>query len=172
MKIYLIGYMGCGKSTIGKKLAKLLSFKFIDLDNLIEQEEKQSISDIFNNRGEVEFRKIESNKLVSLSNEANVVISLGGGTPCFNENMKFIVSSGTAIFIKMPVNAIFNRLKGAKQTRPLVAEKDDDELLAYITEQLLVRTPFYDQAALTISGLDVSSTVLQQLSLKLLAEAN
>jgi shikimate kinase len=172
MKIYLIGYMGCGKSTIGKKLAKLLSYKFIDLDNFIEQEEKQSISDIFNNRGEVEFRKIESNKLVSLSNEANVVISLGGGTPCFNENMKFIVSSGTAIFIKMPVNAIFNRLKGAKQTRPLVAEKDDDELLAYITEQLLVRTPFYDQAALTISGLDVSSTVLQQLSLKLLAEAN
>lgn len=136
--------MGSGKSTIGKKLANKLSYAFYDLDTEIEKQEGKTISEIFEQKGEEYFRMLESEALKTLSNE-NQVVALGGGTPCFNENIDFINQNGISIYLKYNSGILFSRLVNAKNQRPLLADKTDDELKVFIEAKLTEREIFYNQ---------------------------
>src|SRR5688500_7831796 len=110
MKIFLLGYMGCGKSSAGKKLANKLGFEFIDLDEMIEKQYQKSVSEIFETEGENKFREYEHNCLKGLLDKENIVISLGGGTPCYYNNMELINTHGTSIYLKMSTEVLASRL--------------------------------------------------------------
>lgn len=161
--IFLCGFMGCGKTTHGKKLAKALSYSFVDLDKFIEQKYNQSVSEIFSNEGEVEFRSRETLCLQEVINKTTrTVISLGGGTPCFNDNLQLIKQSGVLVYIKMDSKSLFKRLKQAANKRPLLKNKTDNELLLYIESLLNQRDVFYSQAHIIINGLNLNDTLLKQ----------
>lgn len=148
--------MGSGKSTFGKKLAKELALPFIDLDKEVELKAKCSISDIFKYLGEDTFRKMESETLHELSNREEFVMATGGGTPCYFNNIEHINKKGTSIYIELDALSIFNRLANAKNIRPTIKDKKDDELLSFIKEKLAEREPIYKQAAITINGLSIN----------------
>ncbi len=152
-KIILIGYMGSGKSTIGKLLAKSCTLKFEDLDFYIEKMTETSIERIFKTRGEIFFRKIENKYLVALLNSnEKMVISLGGGTPCFtNNNQLLFTKTYTTIYLKASVNELYNRLESSKQKRPLLASLNSEEMKQYIGIHLFERSVFYNQATYTIT---------------------
>lgn len=168
MKVFLLGYMGCGKSTIGRKLANILQYKFIDLDEFIENEELHSITGIFEEKGEDYFRNIESQYLRKVIEHDNAVISLGGGTPCFNNNIETINTSGKSVYISLTPKMLCNRLINAKQNRPLIANKSVNELLEYIEVNLSERLPFYQKALIEFDGANVSTERLEMLKNKLL----
>ena len=151
MKIFLLGYMGSGKSTAGKKLASLLDYSFIDLDNMIENETDHTIAEWFS-AGEPKFREIESMVLRQTADFKNSVISTGGGTPCFHDNMQWMNENGVTVYIKMSTGGLFHRLIYSKTTRPLLAGKTDVELMEFITESLKEREFFYSQAHYTFKG--------------------
>lgn len=151
-KIFITGYMGSGKSTAGKKLAADLDYPFIDLDHFIESEYKQTIPEIFASKGEAEFRSMEHNALKKLLEKADAVISCGGGTPCYFNNMELMNNNGITIYLKMSVDALVHRLIHAKEKRPLIAGKTEPELHAFITRQLEKREDFYNQAQFTVKG--------------------
>lgn len=155
MILVLIGYMASGKSTLGKVLATKLNYSFIDLDDYIEEEEKKSVNDIFKTKGEIYFRRQETNYLKNiLSSKNNLVLSLGGGTPCYSGNMEIIIEAEnvTSIYLKASIPTLVERLKTEKSKRPLIAHIKTDELLAeFIGKHLFERTQFYNQAQVTIS---------------------
>ncbi|MBT8395141.1 MAG: shikimate kinase [Bacteroidia bacterium] len=150
MKIILLGYMASGKSTIGRLLVKIFGYKFIDLDSFIEKKEEKSISDIFKDKGEVYFRKVENLYLKKLlANQENCIISLGGGTPCYANNMQLIKEDRNAIsfFLKTSVKEIVNRLIIEKDERPLVSGIDSkDSMTEFVSKHLFERNPFYSKA--------------------------
>jgi shikimate kinase len=146
IRIFLIGYMGAGKTTLGKLLAKDLGVEFIDLDGYIEARFHKTVSDIFAERGESGFRELERNMLQEVGTFDNVVISAGGGTPCFFDNMDFMNANGQTVFLDAGVDVLFNRLKVAKQQRPILRDKSDDELKSFIVKALAGRMPFYSKA--------------------------
>lgn len=164
-RIYLLGYMGSGKSTLGRRLAAKLDWEFIDLDQFIEDQQGKTVSEIFSQSGEPVFRAIESEALKLVSDRMNVVISLGGGTPCFNDNMSLINDSGTSVYIELTPQLLASRLKDAKQQRPLLADKTDEELLSFIASQLNERARYYAQAQFTIEGKGVTAdAVIKRIS--------
>ena len=163
MKVFLIGFMGCGKTTIGKKLAASLDFKFQDLDELIETKEEQSIADTFEFDGEDQFRKLERLYLRSLKPMKNTVISLGGGAPCFHSNMEWMLEQGVVVYLSMPAKALASRLIENRGERPLLMEMSDDELTEYVTETLESRSEYYDKAHIEIAGLSVNSAAMEDL---------
>lgn len=144
--------MGCGKSTIAKSLAKKLGTTYVDLDRYITDEQGQSIEEIFQEHGEEYFRELETAALADLSNVENIVISTGGGTPCFNDNMKFIKQTGVSIYLKVDPNVLISRLLNSHTIRPLILNKTPEELNEYITMSLAMRDPFYSQANVTIAN--------------------
>jgi shikimate kinase len=146
MKIFFIGFMGCGKSSVGKKIANKLGYNFIDLDGFIEKKAGISIPEIFVNEGEDYFRKLETYSLKEIAALDRVVVSTGGGTPCFNNNMDLINSSGMSIYLKMSADTLFSRLRESKTERPLISKLDESELRTYVMEKLLERESFYSQA--------------------------
>lgn len=148
-RIFLIGYMGAGKTTLGNALAKKLDLQFIDLDNYIEGRFHKTISEIFAEKGEEGFRDIERRMLHETGEFENVIISTGGGTPCFFNNIEYMNSQGTTVFLDVPVERLFIRLCIARSKRPLIKEKSDDELRAFIAEQLGKRVEFYSKASHT-----------------------
>lgn len=152
MKIFLTGYMGSGKSTAGKKLANKLNFAFVDLDEFIESECGQSIPEIFAEKGENEFRAIEHNALKKLMNRENIVLSCGGGTPCYYGNMELMNNNGITIYLKMSADTLASRLLNAKGKRPLIEGKSESELREYIAAHLEKREDFYHQAQYTVKG--------------------
>ena len=155
--------MGCGKSTHGKKLAKVLRSTFIDLDVYISKEEKINVKEIFETKGEDYFRKKENdclNKIVSQSTKS--VVSLGGGTVCFNGNLNKILNAGLVIYIKMPAEALHKRLINSKTQRPLLQNKNSEESLEYIKKLLEKREQFYNKAHLTINGIDLTTDKLKE----------
>lgn len=143
--IVLIGYMGSGKSTVGKVLARELEMDFIDFDDYIEAKESQSIPDIFKHKGEVYFRKKETFYLDELlDKKPNAVISLGGGTPCFGTNMETITASSPDVFyLKLSVDTLLNRLRPEKANRPLIKDIADEDLSDFIRKHLFERNYYY-----------------------------
>ncbi|MFB9058051.1 shikimate kinase [Mariniflexile ostreae] len=155
MIFILIGYMASGKSTIGRILAKKMDYEFIDLDDFIEKNEKMPVSDIFKTKGEIYFRKKESEYLKKLiSEKRNIVLSLGGGAPCYNSNMQAILNTGEAVsvYLKASIATLVSRLKKEKVTRPLVSHiETDDGLAEFIAKHLFERGQFYNLAHEVVS---------------------
>ena len=152
-RIILIGYMGAGKTTIGKALSKELGITFYDLDWYIENRMRKTVSEIFAERGEEGFRKIEYNMLHEVAEFEDVIISCGGGTPCFFDNMDYLNQQGQVVYLKAEPEVLYKHLQMAKVERPLLKGKSKEELLTFIKEQLEKREPFYTKARYT---LDVS----------------
>jgi shikimate kinase len=128
MRVYLLGYMGSGKTTLGKTLAKKLKFNFTDLDHFIEKDLNKKISSLFETEGEEGFRSIEKNYLHKTASMENTIVSCGGGTPCFFDNIQWMNNNGITIYLKMTVDGLFNRLLHAKEERPLLKKLSNDEL--------------------------------------------
>jgi len=160
-RIYLVGFMGAGKSTVGKKLAAVLNYQFLDLDDDFEESYKINISSFFKKYDENLFRKLEYQKLLSSLSRQNTVISTGGGTPCFFDSMDIMNANGITVYLKMSPEGIASRLKTAKKKRPLVQSMKDDELLEFIKNKLEERKGFYEKATITINAINLS---LRQLS--------
>jgi len=151
--IFLTGYMGSGKSTTGKKLAARLQVDFIDLDKLIEAETGLSINRIFAEKGESEFRALEHNALQKIINDnKDVVVACGGGTPCYYGNMELMNKNGITIYLKMSAESLVSRLIHAKDKRPLLENKNEEELKAFITAHLEKREDIYHEAQYIVKG--------------------
>ena len=151
-RIFLIGYMGAGKTTLGKAFARAMGLTFVDLDWYIEERYHKTVRQIFEERGEDGFRELEKRMLHEASDFENVVISVGGGTPCFFDNMDYMNQVGETVFLDVDNQVLFRRLKVAKQQRPLLANKTDEELMAFIQEALEKRLPHYTKAKHVFNG--------------------
>jgi shikimate kinase len=161
--VFLTGFMGSGKTTAGKKLATLLKTRFIDLDDYIEKRENRTIPVIFEEEGEAKFREVETNCLAEILRLKDPhVISLGGGTVCFNNNLETIKNKGHLIYIELPVAVLADRIKQSKHTRPLLKDLSTPELIKNIEEILTERNFFYEQAHITVNGLNLTPQLLQQ----------
>lgn len=145
--IFLIGYMGCGKSTLGRTVSAMTGIQFIDLDSYIEGRFRMTVSSLFAERGENGFRDIERAMLHEVGEFENVLVACGGGTPCFFDNMEWMNAHGTTVFLDTSIDKLFTRLKRGKHKRPLIADKDDDELLDFINHALEKRMEHYSKAA-------------------------
>jgi shikimate kinase len=149
-RIILIGYMGSGKTTVGKALSKETGMMFYDLDWYIESRMRKTVSQIFAEKGEQGFRKIEYNMLHEVAEFENVIISCGGGTPCFFDNMDYLNQQGDVVYLKASPETLYKHLLMAKIERPLLKDKSPEELIAYITEHLKERASFYEKAHYTL----------------------
>ena len=149
-RIILIGYMGSGKTTVGKALSKETGMMFYDLDWYIESRMRKTVSQIFAEKGEEAFRKIEYNMLHEVAEFEDVIISCGGGTPCFFDNMDYLNQQGDVVYLKATPETLYKHLLMAKIERPLLKDKSPEELIAYITEHLKERAPFYEKAHYTL----------------------
>ncbi len=158
--IFLIGFMGAGKSTIGKKLAHRLGLTFFDLDKLIEAKAGCSISDIFKFLGETTFRAMEQACLQSFQTKDHFLLACGGGTPCFYDNLSFMKNQGLVVYVDLQESALFERLSKAKKIRPSIVGMDEKQLKEFISNQLQTRKSFYEQADLTMSGLSINVNVI------------
>lgn len=154
-KIFLVGFMGSGKSTFGRQLAVELGYEFVDLDHVFEKKYKISINGFFEKYDESLFRKLEYEVLIESFQLEKTVISTGGGTACFFDAMDQMNSQGLTIYLKMTIEQLFDRLKTAKRKRPLVQGKEDDELMKTIDKLLLTRQPFYEQAIIEVEAIDI-----------------
>ena len=144
--IIIIGYMGAGKTTVGKALAKELGVMFYDLDWYIESRMRKTVKQIFDEIGEEGFRKIERNMLHEVAEFENVVVSCGGGTPCFFDNMDYMNQLCETIYLKASPETLHTHLKMGKGVRPLLLNKTPEEVEIFIREQLKLREPFYNKA--------------------------
>lgn len=148
MKIILVGYMGSGKSTIGKKLSKFVGIPFYDLDKIIEEKEKKSIKSIFKDKGEIYFRKIESQIFNDfISENENFILALGGGTPCYANNHFALQNEDiTSFYLKANVETLTERLHSEKENRPLISNLNKEELNDYVRKHLFDRSHYYLQS--------------------------
>ena len=155
MIIILIGYMASGKSTLGKKLADKIDYDFIDLDDFIENRENLSVVKIFKKKGEIYFRKQEAHYLKELLHlDKNMILSVGGGTPCYGDNMKLILNTENvkSIYLKASIPKLVDKLKNKKNKRPLIAHiKKKKDLTEFIAKHLFERAPFYNEAQIKIN---------------------
>ena len=152
MRIYLVGYMGCGKSTIGRKVAEKLGISFVDLDKYIEERYFKSVPAIFAEEGEERFREKERISLLEVSQFENVVVGTGGGAPCFFDNMEVMNNNGVTVYIAPDTEVLAARLLKSKTERPLIVGKSHEELISFINTALLKRAPFYEKAKIIIRG--------------------
>ena len=163
MIIVLLGYMGCGKSSVGRPLANRLKVEFLDLDSYIEKQQAFSISNLYETRGALEFREIEKKAVYEICNShSNLVFALGGGTPCYGDILPYLLSHSNVftVYLKASIKSLTARLINEKSNRPLIANIPDDKLSDFIGKHLFERSPFYSQAKLTI---DVSSIQIDQI---------
>lgn len=146
IRIFLIGFMGAGKTTLGRYLASELGVSFCDLDIFIEQRFRKSVSDIFAQHGEAGFREIERNMLHEVGEFEDVVIACGGSTPLFFDNMDYMLARGETIYLNASVDTLVRRLKEARSKRPLIAQKSDEELELFVKSEIKRREPGYLRA--------------------------
>ncbi|MBM3420827.1 MAG: shikimate kinase [Bacteroidetes bacterium] len=160
MKIYLTGFMGSGKSTLGRRLARLARLPFIDLDREIERREGVAISAIFSEKGEGYFRMRESAVLREIGSGDDVVVATGGGTPCFGDNMDYMNLTGITVYLRLGPAALASRLEQSQGSRPLLAGLKGESLRRYIEERLADREPYYLRARLVIDTLHADHHLL------------
>lgn len=163
MRIYLIGYMGCGKSTLGRRLAKHLGLQFVDMDHYIEERNYKTIPQIFAEEGEDEFRKKERKALEELSEFTDIVIATGGGAPCFFDNIDLMNRTGKTVYLNMHPKILAHRLLNSKTERPLIKGKSPEELVAFIDDTLKKRNEFYMQAQYKITQPDFDLEELEEM---------
>lgn len=154
MRIYLIGFMGCGKSTLGRKLAAFSGMQFIDMDKFIEERYRKTVPQIFAEEGELEFRKKERKVIEELSVFQDIIIATGGGAPCFFDNMELMNKTGLTVYLNIHPEILSARLLKSKTERPLIKGKTYDELVKYIEDTLDKRDKYYKKARLCISKPD------------------
>ncbi|MEI8225587.1 MAG: shikimate kinase, partial [Bacteroidota bacterium] len=159
-RVYIIGFMGSGKSTAGKKLASLLGWSFIDLDKRIEEQAGKTIPEIFSQQGEDYFRNVEAEVLKNLMSQTNIVISTGGGTPCHGDNMDHMLETGLTLYLKLTPGQLKNRLSESTGKRPLIKDLDEDSLLSFIEEKLALREKWYNRAEITVEGINLDISLL------------
>lgn len=161
--VYIIGFMGSGKSTAGRKLAASLGWAFIDLDRKIEEFARKTIPRIFSEEGEEQFRKIESEVLKDLTNTENTIVSTGGGTPCHGSNMEYMLRTGVTIYLKMTPDQLARRLLNSSGERPLLKNIPDDKLPVFIEEKLSHREQWYKKADIIVDGLSLNIELLKSM---------
>jgi shikimate kinase len=152
--------MGSGKSTIGKKLASRLAYSFLDLDDVIEEVQKQTVAEIFSEQGEDAFRSLERLSLHQTFEMDNIVVSTGGGTPVFFENMEMMKRNGLCIYLRATPEVLVSRLQRNQHLRPLIASLNQEELLVFVKEQLDKRTVFYEESEMHIEAKDLTPAIL------------
>lgn len=165
MIVFLMGFMTSGKSSFGKKLARSLEYDFIDLDDLIEKETKSSINELFSHNGENYFRNLETKFLENIlnSSEKNRVVALGGGTPCFNNNLPKIKKENVLVYLQLDVKIIIGRLKVDKENRPLVKDLNDEDLVQKVNNLFKERESFYKQADLILNAQESNHKLKQEI---------
>ena len=174
MIVVLLGYMGSGKSTVGQILAKNLDFNFLDLDHYIEQNQKVTISEIFKAKGEIVFRKLESEAVKHLCSQSDkLVLALGGGTPCYADTMSFLVQHPNVITVALNISVknLSERLVKEKASRPLIANIKDEDISEFIAKHLFERSFFYNQAEISIqtdslSVAEIVTTIISKITPK------
>lgn len=170
MTLFLIGYMASGKTTLGRALARRIGYNFIDLDFYIEQRYRKRIPEIFAELGEERFRDLEARMLREAGEFCDTVVSCGGGTPCFGDNMDYMLSAGTTVWLDSTVERICERIKVAKSRRPLLEGKNDEELRQFVEAHLAERLPYYSRATVRLpsdnleSRDDIAETIRSLLS--------
>lgn len=152
VRVFLTGYMGAGKTTLGKALAREMSLSFVDLDWYIEERFRKTVSELFAEHGEDGFRELERKMLHEVAAFENVIVSTGGGTPCFFDNMEFMNRAGDTVFLEVSTDVLFRRLRVAKRKRPILRDKEDGELKEFIERALEKRLPFYSRAVYTFNA--------------------
>ena len=162
MKIFLIGFMGSGKTTLGRKLASRMGYEFIDLDHKLEQRAELSIAEYFSIFGEDAFRELESEVLKKTLYPDDAIVSTGGGLPCYFDNMDWMKANGKSVYIKLPPKTLADRLEAGKEERPLLQDKHGDDLVAFIEQKLAEREGFYSQANIIVDGLNLTAEKLEQ----------
>ena len=155
MRIYLIGYMGCGKSSLGRRLSAFMSIQFVDMDHYIEERNCKTVPQIFEEEGEEAFRMKERKALEELSEFENIIIATGGGAPCFFDNMDLMNRTGKTIFMNIDPKILAERLLKSKTERPLIKGKSKEELVTFIDETLKKRYEFYRKAQVQITEPDI-----------------
>jgi len=151
-RVFLIGFMGAGKTSIGKELSAKMKYSFIDLDHFIERRYHKNIRQIFEEKGEYAFREIECKVLREVAEFENVVISTGGGTPCCHQNMMFMNEQGTTVYLKVSNEELVRRINLNKSVRPLLKDFSGNELSRFVEETLVKRRPFYEQARIIFAA--------------------
>ncbi len=162
MRIYFIGYMASGKSKAGKALAAAMRYKFLDTDVMIEEETGKTVQQIFSERGEEFFRELERKTLLKTESMNRVVVSTGGGLPCFYENIEWMNDHGVTIYLEANEGLLFHRLATSKQGRPLLENLNDVELMEQISRHLTERAPVYNLAKIKVNALSLNVKLLQQ----------
>ena len=162
--------MGSGKTTVAKKLASALKYKFVDLDEEIVKEAKKTIAEIFEKQGEDSFRKREQTALHNTANLKNVVIATGGGAPCFFDNMEWMNREGVTVYLEAPAGLLYHRLVNEKEKRPLLRKLNEIELMEHIHEHLAQREPFYNQSLVKIRAASLNISLLKEKIKKALAK--
>ncbi len=160
---FVIGFMGCGKSYRGRIWAERYGLAFFEMDDLIEAAEGKTIGAIFEADGEMYFRQKERDILKTLAEKENCIVSTGGGTPCFFDNMQVMNDTGTTIYLKASPQLLAQRLLPEKAKRPLIKDIPDDELESYIAEKLADRVPYYEQAAVVLDAAEITQASLKAL---------
>jgi shikimate kinase len=146
MRVFLVGFMGCGKSSNARKLARVLQYRFIDTDKLIASLNEMRVNEIFEKQGDEYFRNEETKALHEICKMDDIVVATGGGMPCFNDNMKFMNDNGVTVYLEASAGLLYHRLVKNKAKRPLIANIPDDQLLEFIVQRVKERRDFYKQA--------------------------
>lgn len=165
MKIFLIGFMGCGKSTLGRKLATRLGYTLVDLDHQIEKITGSTVANYFSANGEDAFRKLESETLKTFDYPKNCVIATGGGTPCYFDNMEWMNANGLTIYIEMTPLALAKRLEQGIAKRPLLSNLSEEGIVQFIENKLEERNPFYKKATHILNGINLTPEQIHALIL-------
>lgn len=160
-RIFFTGFMGCGKTTWGRKLAAHLGYEFIDLDHALEEKVGMRIAEYFSSFGEDAFRKLESAMLKEADYPEKVIVSTGGGLPCFFDNMDWMNNHGKTLYVKLSPKTLADRLENSKTVRPVLQGKKGDELVEFITGKLAEREEYYLQAQHIIEGISLSVEALE-----------
>ncbi|MGG9960597.1 shikimate kinase [Ferruginibacter sp. SUN106] len=161
--IFLIGFMGNGKTYWGKLWAAESGLEFFDLDHVIEKEEQKTIAAIFEENGEAYFRQKETDVLKTFSQKTNCIIACGGGTPCFNNNMQWMNDNGTTVYLAATPADIFKRVIGEQAKRPLIKDLSPDELIIFIEKKLQERAPVYNTAKIILPVTEINAATINTL---------